>query len=462
MLIKNGLAATSEGVRKADLRAEGEVILEIAGHLDALPGEEVIDAEGLWVLPGGIDAHTHFDMPFGDNESTADDFLTGTRAAVLGGTTTVLDFPEPTPDETMADGLALWHKKADGRSFCDYNFHMTVSAWNVDDADGYRLMAREGVTSFKAYTAYYDSIGIRDDMMYRAFKAIKEVGGILLIHCENGDLLNAKAAELASKETARVRSHADSRPNLVEAEAVSRVMDIASLAEAPVYVVHVSTGDAISRIAARKAAGQAVYAETCPHYLLFDASEYDSNDLRAAGFVMSPPLRAPEDEERLWAGIKDGEVDLVSTDHCVFTLEQKKRGLDDFRNLPGGVMGAETRLELMYHFGTERGLDIGEIARLTAEDAARIFGLYPKKGVLAPGSDADIVIIDPDSPHTLSAATQATATDYTIYEGIAVSKKVKHVIRRGKHIMTDGALTEEEPGGQFVRCGSALQTGLKR
>ena len=454
MLIKNGLVATPEGSIYADVRTEGEVILCVGKDLIPEKGEEVIDASGRWVLPGGIDAHTHFDMPFGEGETTADDFTAGTRAAVAGGTTTVLDFPEASFGETMADSLALWHQKADGRSYCDYSFHVTVSSWNADCRGDYAQMVREGITSFKTYTCYHDSIGVDDGTLYRILRNIKEVGGLLLVHCENGDLMNTIAAGLAEKEPAKVKNHALSRPNLVEAEAVSRVIDIAALAGAPVYIVHVSTKEALDRIAAARARGQEVYAETCPHYLLFDDSKYDSNDLTAAGYVMSPPLRSPADCARLWNGLKTGEVDAVSTDHCTFTSEQKAPGLKDFRQLPGGVPGVETRLELIYHAGIARGLTIGSIAKMTAEQPAKIFGLYPKKGVIAPGSDADIVIMNPFKEHTYTAADQVTATDYSIYEGMTVRKKVEAVILRGRLIYRDGEFTDEKPGGQFLSCAA--------
>jgi len=454
MLIKNGLVVTPDKTGYADVRTEGGTILCIGEDLIPAEGEEVYDASGRWVLPGGVDAHTHFDMPFGDGGSTADDFTAGTRAAIAGGTTTVLDFPEASPGETMADSLAAWHKKADGRSYCDYSFHVTVSSWNVDCRADYAQMVREGITSFKTYTCYHDSIGVDDGALYRILKAVKEVGGLLLVHCENGDLMNTMADELAKEEPAKVRNHALSRPNLVEAEAVSRVIDVASLAGAPVYIVHVSTGEALDRIAEARSRGQKVYAETCPHYLLFDDSKYDSNDLAAAGYVMSPPLRSPADRARLWSGIKNGEVDAVSTDHCTFTLEQKAPGLKDFRQLPGGVPGVENRLELIYHAGIAKGLTIRAIAGMTAEQPAKIFGLYPKKGVIAPGSDADIVIMNPIKEHTYKAANQVTATDYSIYEGMSVRKTVEAVIRRGQLIYRDGEFLEDKPGGQFLRCAA--------
>jgi len=451
MVIKNGTVVTGKEILKSDLRIQGGKIGKIAASICPGENETVIDAAGMFLLPGGIDAHTHFDMPAGNDDMTADDFLSGTKAAIAGGTTTILDFAEPQKGESLAEGLAAWHRKADGRSFCDYGFHMTVSSWNVDRPGGIEEMESAGIASLKAYTAYKDDIGLDDREMYRLMENAAAAGAIVMVHCENGDLIEERTGKLLETAPAHVMSHALSRPNLVEKEAVSRVIDIAAIAGAYVYIVHVSTAESMRVIKEARKRGQHVYAETCPQYLLLCEEKYKTDGTEGAKFVGPPPLRKEADQEALWQALADKELDVISTDHCSFSERgQKDRGIGDFTKIPNGLPGVQERMELMYHFGTKHGLELTELAGYTAENAARIFGLYPQKGILAEGSDADIVIMDPKSPHTISASSQLSNAGYTPYEGIRTDWKVKDVFLRGRQYKEDGVLREEAPDGKYL------------
>ena len=452
MLIQKGTIVTSKEKRQADLRIEGEIITEIGENLQLKDGEEVIDASGKLVLPGGIDAHTHFDMPAGDDLMTSDTFTSGSKAAIAGGTTSILDFAEPDLGAPLADGLAVWQEKSVGKTYCDFGYHMTVSHWDETMDAQIADMVKQGVSSFKAYTAYKDGIGVEDDDLYRILKGIRKAGGLLLVHAENGDMINALMNELAKEDPALIMNHPKSRPNLVEKEAVSRVIDIAQIAKAPVYIVHVSTAEALDVITQAKKKGAEVYCETCPHYLLLNVSKYEPSGLDAAKYVMSPPLRFEEDETRLRKGLYQKEIDCLSTDHCSFTTKQKAAGEKDFRKIPNGIPGVETRMELMYSFGKEWGLDECDVAALTSENPAKIFGLYPKKGILAVGSDADLVIMNPNTPHTISKETQYQDVDYAPFEGVQVDHKIEQVFLRGKHLVKDGKITAQKPEGEFLFC----------
>lgn len=449
MIIKNGWLVNESEVKKADLRVLGSQIAEIAEHLDAQNEEDVLDAEGRYILPGGIDVHTHFDMPAGEC-MTSDNFISGTRAAICGGTTSVVDFAEYDEGKKMQDGLDTWHKKADGRSYCDYRFHMTVSEWDATTKDQILSMKEQGIASFKAYTAYKSGLGVDDKELFRILQAMKEAGTLLCVHCENGDVLECLQEELRAKDPARIANHPESRPNLVEKEAVSRVLDLAFVADAPVYLVHISTKEAVEVIRLAKMRGQKVYAETCPQYLLLDDSKYDLPGFESAKYVLSPPLRKKEDQEALWEGLKDGTIDTVSTDHCSFWYDgQKSLGKEDFTRIPNGIPGAEQRMELFLHHASERGFTLPEIVRKTSYNQAGIFGLAGK-GRLEEGCDADLVIVDGKHPHVIRAKTQKQEVDYTPYEGMEVSWKVQDVFRRGEVMVRNGEFLAEAQDGIFL------------
>lgn len=450
MIIKGAKIINGSESLRADIRIEGEKIAEIAEALLPAEGEEVISAEGLLALPGAIDAHTHFDMPCGDI-TTSDDFYYGTRAAVAGGTTSIIDFSEPEHGTSLWNGLERWHEKADGKSFCDYGFHMTVSRYDEKLEEEIKGMVRNGVTSFKAYTAYIGDLGVTDGDLYRILKLIKKYNGLLLIHCENGEILDERRAELGETGPSDISNHPLSRPNEVEHDAVSRLIDMARLLDTQVYIVHTGTEEALAEIEKAKAEGVKVYCETCPHYLLLTDDKYREGGFEAAKYVCSPPLRKKKDNEALLRGIKEGAVDTVSTDHCSFNFKgQKDLGKEDFRQIPNGMPGVENRVELMLTYSDRQGISLNHTVKLLSENPAKIFGLYPKKGVIAPGSDADIVLIKPQSPHELSSKTQYQRVDYNPYEGTVVDYKVQHVFLRGHQIVKSGKVDEEKLLGQFL------------
>lgn len=451
MIIKGGTAVMEKEERRADIRIREGVIVEIGEDISPEEGEELIDARGCLVMPGGIDAHTHFDMP-GPECRTSDDFFTGTRAAIMGGTTTILDFAEFQEREEMQDGLDLWHEKADGRSYCDFGFHMTVPEWKEGTEEQIHSMIRQGITSFKAYTAYQDSIGVSDKELYPLMECIRETGALLCVHCENGQVLEYLQKKYLKKNPYDIRNHSLSRPDLVEKEAVSRVIDFAAMTGARVYIVHVSTREAKQVIGRAKEQGLDIYGETCPQYLLLDESCYELPEFESAKYVLSPPLRKKDNQLPLWQGLREGVLDTVSTDHCSFFYKTHKfLGKEDFTRIPNGIPGVEHRMELMLHYGEQQEMSPGMIARVTAENPARIFGLYPRKGVIRVGSDGDIIIVKPDSPHMLSAGTQNQQVDYTPYEGFWVKKKIRTVVLRGQVVAEEGKLVQEKPGGRFLK-----------
>lgn len=451
MLIQHARVVTPDGVQEADIRAEGETIVEIGAGLSPQEGEECIDAAGLLAVPGGIDAHTHFDMPCGDIK-TSDDFFEGTRAAILGGTTSILDFAEPESGTDLYNGLSRWHEKADGKSFCDYGFHMTLSRYDAQIEAEIRDMISAGITSFKAYTAYRGDIGVDDRDLYRLMELMAKYKTLLMIHCENGDILDQRREELGARAPRDIYSHPLSRPNAVEHDAVSRVIDMGALTGAAVYVVHTSTAEGLAELKAAKARGQEVYCESCTQYLELTEEMYRLPGFEGAKYVCSPPLRKKEDQDALWQGLRDRVIDTISTDHCSFNFaDQKSLGLEDFRRIPNGLPGVEQRLELLYSDAAKHGLSYADIARVTAENPARTMGLWPKKGALRCGSDADIVLIDPVCPHVISHETQHQHVDYTPYEGMCLSHRVRDVFLRGRCVVRGGVLLEEAPAGAYLR-----------
>lgn len=452
MLIKNGIIIDGHDRSKKDIRVEDGRIVKIDESIEAEAGEKIIDAEGAYVLPGGVDVHTHLDMPAGEC-TTSDDYLSGTLAAVMGGTTTVMDFAEYDEGESLKDGLDRWHEKAGGRSYCDYSFHMTVSGWDEHMAEQIKAVKEQGITSFKAYTAYQDGIGVDDAQLFRILQCMKELGTLLCVHCENGPVLEALQEDLKAKDAADIRNHPLSRPNLVEKEAVSRVIDMAGIVGVPVYIVHVSTKEAVEVIEQAKKRGQAVYAETCPQYLLLDESKYDLPGFESAKYVLSPPLRRKEDQEALWMALKNGSIDVVSTDHCSFRyVGQKDLGREDFTRIPNGMPGVESRMELMLTYGSRHGMSLEEIVQVTAAKPAKIFGLYPEKGVIREGSDADIIVVKEGCPHEISAAMMHQDVDYTPYEGMEVTYQIEHVIVKGKHAVGQRRWNDRKSEGEFLIC----------
>lgn len=453
-ILRGGFVVTGRSCRRADVLLDGEKV-EKVGHVIADAGSEVqfIDVKDCYLFPGFIDAHTHFALDV-CNTTTADDFESGTRAALRGGTTSVIDFACPNKGETLDYGLQLWHRKADGKCFCDYGFHMTIDDWN--DAIERELddMFAAGITSFKMYMTY-PAMMLPDEQIYRALKALRLRDGICGFHCENAGLIDAKIAELkALGRGAEVSSHPLSRPDYLEAEAVSRVLRIAQAADTPIIIVHTTNCESLFEIEAARSRGQTVYVETCPQYLLLDDSVYYDPDYdRAAGAVCAPPLRTPEDADTLWRALRHGDVQTVSTDHCSFTPEQKKMGRNDFTKIPGGLPGVETRGELIYSAGVaQKRISLACMCRALSENPAKLYGLYPRKGVIAAGSDADIVVYDPHADHVLRGSELVSKAGYTPFEGFQTTGSIRSVFLRGKLAVHCGKVLCEQ-GGQYLKRG---------
>ena len=451
-LFRGGTVVSGRGTKKADVLIEGEKILQVA-HTIALQGDtRVIDIGGMLLMPGFIDAHTHFDLDV-CNTTTADDFASGTRAALRGGTTTVVDFACPNKGESLAYGLKLWHEKADGRSSCDYSFHMTIDDWNPSIEREIDDMYAAGISSFKMYMTY-PAMMIGDEAMYQALKKLKEKGGVCGVHCENSGVIDALVAEKKAAGENSVACHPQTRPPQLEAEAVSRLLRIAQTVDIPVIIVHLTNAAALKEVEAARKRGQKVYVETCPQYLVLDESVYYQPDyLESAKYVCSPPIRTVSDQKALWAGLRRGEIQTIHTDHCSFTLSQKEMGRDDFTKIPGGVPGVETRGELIYTYGvTTRKISLATMCRALSENAARLYGMYPRKGVIAPGADADLVIYDPTADHVLSAADMVSKAGYTPYEGFSIRGGIRQVWLRGTLAVDRGSILIG-PEGRFIPRG---------
>ena len=473
LLFKGGTVVTGKGPRRADILVEGEKILDVCRDIPAI-GAQMVDVTGMLLFPGFIDAHTHFDLDV-CNTTTADDFASGSRAALRGGTTTIIDFACPNKGETLHDGLRLWHKKADGKCACDYGFHMTIDDWNETIEREIDDMYAEGISSFKMYMTY-PAMMIGDEAMYKALKKLKEKGGICGVHCENAGVIDALIAEKKAAGENGVHCHPETRPDIMEAEAVGRLLRIAEQVDVPVVIVHTTNIEALDEIAqavdipvvivhltneaalreveAARKRGQRVYVETCPQYLVLDDSVYYNEDwLQAAKYVCSPPIRKPADREALWRAIRRGEVQTVSTDHCSFTLTQKDAGKGDFTKIPGGLPGVETRGEVVYTRGVAAGrMTVAGMCRALCENPAKLYGLYPRKGVIAAGSDADIVVYDPRASHILSARDMVTKAGYTPFEGLRTEGGIAKVYLRGSLMVEDGRIVGG-PEGQYLRRG---------
>ena len=454
-LFKNGTVVSGRGTRRADVLVEDEKILQVARGISD-PLARTVDVTGKLLLPGFIDAHTHFDLDV-CNTTTADDFDSGTRSAIRGGTTTVVDFACPNKGESLHYGLDLWHKKADGNCWCDYGFHMTIDDWNeaiereIDD------MYAAGISSFKMYMTY-PAMMIGDEAMYKALKKLKEKGGICGVHCENSGVINALIEEKRAAGAMGVASHPETRPDYLEAEAVGRLLRIAQAVDIPVVIVHLTNAAALAEVHAARRRGQKVYVETCPQYLVLDDSVYYNEDYsRAARYVCAPPLRKSADCRALWAGLRRGEIQTVSTDHCSFTLEQKEAGRGDFTRIPGGLPGVEARGELVYSFGVAtRKISLAAMCRVLSENPAKLYGMFPRKGVIAPGADADIVVYDPRADHILRAEDMVSRAGYTPYEGFVTRGSIAQVWLRGRLMVEDGQVVGDRMGQYILRGKNTL------
>ena len=441
-IIQHGTLVLPDGLMQGDIAFENGVITRIAPAIEAGAGDAVCEAAGCLVFPGFIDAHTHLDMDSGTTV-TADDFASGSRAAACGGTTTLVDFATQERGGTLTDALDAWHRKAEGKCACNYAFHMAVTNWNEQTRAELPQMFERGVTSFKAYYAY-DNLRLDDAQMYDLLSALRPFGGVLGVHCENGTLVNRLQRQQLDRGVTGPAGHPASRPPVVEAEAIRRLCAVAKLADSPVHIVHLSSAEGLAEVRRARAAGQKVWAETCPQYLLLDESLYQLEGFEGAKYVMSPPLRSPADREALRAAVLDGEIDTISTDHCSYRFgDQKALGRDDFTNIPNGAPGIEHRPALIYTSFVASGLMTeAQMCRLLSENPAKLFGMWPRKGRLAQGADADITVWDPQARWVIRAEAQHQNVDYTPYEGFEAAGRARAVYVGGQLAAKDG-----EPSG---------------
>ena len=449
-LLKNGTLVSGAGTEQKDILIEGEKIVKIAPHIEEGDAEE-INVEGKLLFPGFIDGHTHFDLEVAGTV-TADDFETGTRAAILGGTTLVIDFAsQDKGGHTLKEGLEKWHKKADGKCSCDYSFHMSIVEWNEETEKEIQDMIEEGITSFKLYMTY-PAMMVEDRDLYKILKKLNEYGCFAGVHCENAGVIDAFIEEAKKEGRLGPENHPLVRPDTMEAEAVHRLLVIAKEAGAPVMVVHLTNKKAYEEIVKARENGQTVFAETCPQYLLLDDSAYSKSDFGGAVYVCAPPLRKKEDQDCLWKALAKGEIQTVATDQCSFTLEQKAMGKDDFTKIPGGLPGVQTRGTLLYTYGVREGkITVEQMCRLLSENPAKLYGVYPKKGALLEGSDGDIVVFDPEKESVISAKTHAYNTDNNPFEGYSLHGDIDKVFLRGNLVVKDGAVVKEKTGKYMKR-----------
>jgi len=451
-LIRGGTIVTAGETKLADLLIEGEHIREIRPGIPATAAEKVIDASGLCVMPGGIDAHTHLDMPFGGTHSS-DDFATGTKAAAFGGTTTIVDFAIQGRGTRMRDALDTWWKKAEGRAVIDYGLHMIITDLGVAGLEDMDDMVREGVASFKLFMAYPNAFMVDDATIFKALSQTSKNGALVCMHAENGSVIDVIVARaLAEGKTAPIY-HALTRPPRAEAEAVHRAIALAEIAGVPVYIVHLSSEDALNEVREARDRGVPAFAETCPQYLLLSIDELKRPNFEGAKYVFTPPLRPKEHQPKLWEGLAKDHLQVVSTDHCPFCFkDQKILGKDDFTKIPNGGPGIENRLQLIHHHGVNAGkITLNRFVELTSTTPARIFGMYPRKGELAPGSDADIVLWDPAAEHLISAKTHHMNVDYSMFEGFTVRGNARMVLSRGEVIVDGEKFLGKAGRGRYLK-----------
>jgi dihydropyrimidinase len=454
-LIQNGTVVSSDGQRKADVLFDGETIVQVAPGIPAA-GHTVVDARGLLVMPGGVDVHTHLDMPFGGTVS-ADDYRTGTIAAAVGGTTTVIDFALQSRGHTMSEALTTWLAKSAGKACIDYGLHMAVTDLGPGDgAQGLaemEAMVKQGISSFKLFMAYPNVLMIDDGLMYKVMHKAGTLNALCCVHAENGSVIDIVVARMIAEGKTAPHHHAHSRSVKAEAEATHRAIHIADMADAVVYIVHLSNADSLRELKHAQQRGLRALAETCPQYLVLSLEEHmPGKSWDEAKYVFTPPLRAKHNQPALWKALEDGTLAVVSTDHCPFRFaDQKSLGKDDFTKIPNGGPGIENRLQILWHFGVNSGaLTAERFVELCCTAPARIFGM-PQKGVITPGKDADILLWDPDAAYTITAATQCMATDYSMFEGWQVKGNARHVFSRGELVVKDGKWIGQTGRGRFLK-----------
>jgi dihydropyrimidinase len=455
-LIKNGRIITATDDYVADILVDGETIMTIGRDLRASV-DQVIDAAGYLVIPGAIDPHVHMELPFGGTVSS-DTFETGTRAAACGGTTSIIDFAIQYKGKTFAQTLDDWHAKAEGRCAIDYGFHLAVTEYEARHAAEFARVVDAGVTTFKLFLAYPGVFMVDDPTMFRVMRSAGEAGGLTLVHAENGDAIQLKIAELLAAGKTEPKYHAQSRPPVMQADGVARAVRVAEFANAPVFIVHVSCEAAMMELQRSRDAGNPAYGETCTQYLFLDETEYDRPDFEGAKYVFTPPLVARENIEPLWKGLKLGYLQEVSTDHCPFNFKgQKELGRGDFTKIPNGGPGVEDRLSMVYDGAVvKRGWSLNKWVDICSTASAKLFGMFPKKGTIAVGSDADLVLFDPAVERTISAKTHHMNCDYSLFEGWRIKGQPRTVLSRGKVVVQDGRYVGTAGDGKFLKRGASV------
>src|SRR5947209_6893802 len=450
-LIKNGTVVTATDRYKGDVLSEDEKITVIGTALD-MHADKTIEAAGKYVLPGGIDVHTHMDMPFGGSTS-ADDFETGTKAAAFGGTTTIVDFAIQYRGQTLHHAMETWANKAAGKAVIDYGFHMIITELNDQVECEMDALVRQGITSFKLFMAYPGVFMLDDGSIFKALLRTGKNGGSICMHAENGGVIDVLVQRALAEGNTAPKYHALTRPARAEAEATHRAIALAEIADVPIYIVHLSAAEALEMVTEARDRGLPAFAETCPQYLFLSYENYEEPGFAGAKYVMSPPLRDQAKQDQLWRGLAFNDLQVISTDHCPFCMkEQKELGRNDFSKIPNGAPGVETRMSLVYDGGVRPGrISLNRFVELTSTAAAKIFGLFPRKGTIAPGSDADIVVFDPNRTITLAAKTLHMNVDYNPYEGRQVTGATDVVLSRGRVVIEDGAFVGRKGAGSFLK-----------
>jgi dihydropyrimidinase len=454
LLIKNGEIVTAADRTVADVYCDGGRIVAIGEDLEKRSAkDEVIDASGAFVFPGFLDPHVHMELPFMGKVS-ADDFESGTASGVAGGTTSIIDFCIPARGQSLLEALQIWRERSK-KAVADYTYHMAITGWGDRTADEMRQVVQDhGITSFKVFMAYKGAIMVDDGELYQVMKHAAKLGAVVTVHAENGEVVHALQKELLARGDTGPEFHPVSRPSDVEGEATGRALMMARLTGTTAYIVHMTCREAVEALERAKLEGQHCYGETCPQYLLLDDTVFAKPDFEASTYVMSPPIRPAHrgHHDALWRGLSSGMLDTIGTDHCPFTFEQKKAGKDDFTLIPNGAAGIEDRLQLLYTYGVCEGrFDLQKMVALGSSNAAKIFGLYPRKGTVAVGTDADLVIYDPASEGVRGAKTHHSKSDRSIFEGFKVRGKPTHVIVNGRVQYANGNLKVERGAGRFMK-----------
>ena len=451
-LIQGGTVVTASDTFTSDVGLAGGRIAAIGAALPRESAKQVLDARGLYVLPGGIDVHTHLDMPFGGTTS-ADDFQTGTIAAAHGGTTTLIDFAIQYKGQTLREAFDTWMKKADGRAVTDYAFHCIMTDLPDARLDEMDALVREGVSSFKLFMAYPGVFMVEDALIFKAMGQAAKSGGLICMHAENGGAIDVIVRRALAEGKTAPKYHALTRPTTAEAEATSRAIALAEMAGAPVYIVHLSCNEALEKVREARDRGLPAYAETCPQYLFLSLESFDTPGFEGAKYVFTPPLREKWHQDKLWAGLAKDDLQVVSTDHCPFCFkEQKEMGKDDFTKIPNGGPGIEHRLSLVYTGGVHGGrFNVNRFVQLVSTAPAKLFGLYPRKGTVAVGADADLILWDPDKEETISAKTHHMRVDYSMFEGIKIKGAPRQVLVGGRVVIDSGKFVGKAGAGRFLK-----------